>query len=103
LAWHLAPFEAAWLMTLILATGSVLLTTVGQAVWQHGGVIFWCLLTLLIEFCHHHRPRRVGTAWQGFACGMMLACRLSSVALMVPLAVWVLLRSPRRALALGFC
>jgi hypothetical protein len=100
---HLAPLIPAWMTTLILAVGSVMFTTVGQALWQHGGVIFWSLLALLVEFRCHGRPRLTGTIVQGVTFGMMLACRLSSVVFIVPFAVWVLLRSPARALALGLC
>lgn len=101
LALHLAPLNPAWIAALILGTGSVLFTTVGQALWQHDGVIFWSLLALLVEFRCHGRPKLAGTLLQGFAFAMMLACRLSSAVLMVPFVVWVLLRSPARALALS--
>ena len=101
LALHMAPPGPAWMTTLILGTGSVMFTTVGQALWQHGGVIFWSLLALLIEFRCHDRPRLANTGVQSLAIGMLLACRLSSVALVVPFVLWVLIRSPKRALALA--
>jgi hypothetical protein len=100
LALHLAPLKPAWMATWMLATGSVMFTTVGQALWQHGGVIFWTLLAVLVEFRCEGQPGRTGTLVQGVACGMMLACRLSSVVLIIPFAVWVLLRAPVRAFAL---
>jgi hypothetical protein len=101
LALHLAPASPAWIATWILGTGSVLFTTVGQALWQHGGVMLWCLCALWIEFRGSERPVMWGGMVQGFAFAMMLACRLSSVVMIVPFFVWVLLRSPARALALG--
>jgi hypothetical protein len=101
LALHLAPPWPAWLSTLILGTGSVMFTTVGQALWQHDGVIFWSLLALLIEFRNHDRPHLAATCVQGLTIGMMLACRLSSVAFIVPFIFWIFLRSPGRALTLA--
>jgi hypothetical protein len=100
LALHFASPKPAWVATLILGTGSVMFTTVGQALWQHGGVIFWSLLALLIEFRCHDRPGLAGSCLQGLAIAMMLACRLSSVVFTVPFVLWVLVRSPWRALAL---
>jgi len=101
LALHLAPAKPAWMATLILGTGSAMFTTVGQALWQHGGVIFWALLALLVEFRYRGQPRLTGNLVQGLAFGMMLACRLSAVVFIVPFAVWVLFRAPARALALA--
>jgi hypothetical protein len=101
LALHLAPLGPAWMTTLILATGSVMFTTVGQALWQHGGVIFWSLLALVVEFRQPGQPRLTGTITQGLALGMMLACRLSAAVLIVPFLVWIFRRAPARALALG--
>jgi hypothetical protein len=100
LALHVAPPKPAWVATCVLGTGSVMFTTVGQALWQHGGVIFWSLLALLVEFRCHDRPRLAATCGQGVAIAMMLACRLSSVVFVIPFLLWVLLRSPGRALAL---
>src|SRR5262249_20985778 len=101
LALQLAPFNPAWMTALMLGTGSVMFTTIGPALWQHGGVIFWSLLVLLTEFRSHERPRLSDILLQGFAFAMMLACRLSSVIFILPFTVWVLFRSPARALALG--
>jgi hypothetical protein len=96
-ALRLAGPLPALLTTLLLASGSVMFSTVGQALWQHGGVIFWSLAVLLVEFHTHGRPGWRGAAVQGGACGMMAACRLSSALFIVPFGVWVLLRQPRRA------
>ncbi len=101
-ALHVADARSAGLMTLILATGSGLCSTVGQALWQHGGVLFWMLLTLLIEFCTWRHPRLPTTLLQGVALAMMFACRLSSALLIAPFGVWLLLRAPRRAVVVGF-
>lgn len=81
---------------LLLAVGSAMNTTIGQALWQHGGVVFWSLLLLLVEAEFEDRPW--ACAVQGLAAGMMLACRLSSALLLVPFGAWLLARSPRRAL-----
>jgi hypothetical protein len=101
LALHLAPPRPAWALTAILATGSVFSTTVSQLLWQHGGVIFWSLFALLLEFRRASRPFRGATLLQGAACAMMAACRLSSAVFVVPFGAWVLLRAPRRAVLLG--
>jgi hypothetical protein len=102
IALHLAGARPAWVTTLLLATGSAMFTTVGQALWQHGGVIFWSLTALLVEFRRDAgRGGSWGTALQGLACGSMLACRLSSALFVLAFGTWVLLRAPRRALALA--
>jgi hypothetical protein len=98
---HLAPPRPAWVLTAILATGSALYSTVGQALWQHGGVLAWSLLALLVEFRRETRPSAAATLLQGLACGMMLACRLSSALFVVPFGLWLLVRSPARALAVA--
>src|SRR5262249_8369143 len=91
IALHLAAPRPALAASLLLAVGSVMFTTIGQALWQHGGVIFWGLLALWLEFRQAQRPSRWGTATQGLACAMMIACRLSAVLFVIPFAVWVLL------------
>jgi hypothetical protein len=101
LALHLVEPAPAAAMTALLGAGSAIYTTVGQGLWQHGGVVFWSLVILLAEFRHDRRPGR-WTAWvQGAACAMMLACRLSAVAVVVPLGLWLLARAPRRAFAVA--
>ena len=79
-----------------MATGSVLFSTVSQALWQHGGSIFWMLSVLLVEFETARRPPLGASLLQGFALGMMIPCRLTSVLFVVPFGVWVLVRSPKR-------
>jgi hypothetical protein len=101
IALHLAPPSAAWLVALLLASGSALFSTVGQGLWQHGGVIFWSLVLLLAEFRCGDRPSHGWTMVGGLACGMMLACRLSAALIILPYGAWALLRSPRRALAVA--
>lgn len=101
LALHLSDARSAALMTLLLATGSGLCTTMAQALWQHGGVIFWMLAALLIEFRCGQRPRPSGILLQGLALAMMLACRLASALLIAAFGLWLLLRAPRRALLVG--
>jgi hypothetical protein len=101
LALHLADARAAAWMTLLLAIGSGLCSTVGQALWQHGGVLFWMLLALLIEFRTWQRPTWTATLLQGVALAMMFACRLPSAVLIAVFGIWLLFRSPRRAMLVG--
>lgn len=101
LAWHVAPPLSALVATILLATGSVMYSTVGQALWQHGGVIFWTEVLLLIEFRTWRRASWRATAAQGVALAMMLACRLSAVVVVSTFGFWVLVRSPRRAVTLA--
>jgi hypothetical protein len=101
LALHVADARSAWLTTLLLAVGSALCTTVGQALWQHGGVVFWLLLALLIEFRTWRRPGAASVLLQGVAVAMMFACRMSSALLILPFGWWMLRRQPRRALLVG--
>jgi hypothetical protein len=97
----LEKWTAALVTTLILASGSTMFSIAGQALWQQGGVAFWSLVLLLVEFRSWKRPTPVSVLLQGLACGMLLACRLSTVPLLAAFGVWVLLRSPKRALLVG--
>ncbi len=101
LALHLTKPTPALVSTLLLAVGSALFSTCGQALWQQGGVIFWMLVVLFLEFRRSVRPVRGGTWLQGVACAMMLACRLSASLLVVSFGAWVLVREPRRAVRVG--
>jgi hypothetical protein len=118
LALHLVEAAPAWVMTAILATGSVFYSTIGQLLWQHGGVVFWGLLALWLEFRQARRPcsrcgllsgqepaaraRALGwTFLEGVALGMLPACRLSGFLFVLLFGLWVLVRSPRRGLVLG--
>jgi hypothetical protein len=101
LALHLADPLPAAVATLFLATGSVLFSTVSQGLWQHDGTIFWALVVLLVEFRRTERPIAGGTWIQGIAFGMMLACRMSAGLFALAFGLWVLVRSPRRAVAIG--
>jgi hypothetical protein len=101
LALHRVCPGPALVMTALLATGSALYSTVGQALWQHGGVIFFSLAALLLEFRQARRPAAALTVLQGGACALMLACRLSSGLFVLALGVWVLVRAPRRAVLLA--
>jgi hypothetical protein len=98
LARHLADAKASLIATALLAVGSALCSTVAQALWQHGGVIFWLLLALLVEFRIWRRPSIAGSVLQGVALAMMFATRLSSALLILPFACWLTCRSPRRGL-----
>ncbi len=89
----LVPPIPALVTTWILAVSSGLFSTVGQNLWQHDGVILGSLLVLLLEF---RGTGRRSTLVQGLICGMMPACRVIAVAFLVPMGIWVVLRSPRR-------
>ncbi len=98
---HLADPTTSWIATIMVAFGSTMWTTVGQSLWQHGGLVFWSLLFLLIEF-HSARRRSSASAFgQGFCWAMMLSCRLSAAIMIVPLAIWILLRDPKRTLVIA--
>jgi hypothetical protein len=101
LALHRVAPGPAWAMTALLATGSAIYSTVGQALWQHGGVILWGLAALLLEFRQARQRSVPATVCQGAACALMIATRLSSGLFVLPFGLWVLSRSPRRALLLG--
>jgi hypothetical protein len=96
IALHVVDPAPAAIMTLILATGSVVYTTIGQGLWQHGGVILWGLLVFLLELDTSDRIRLSALAAQGFACAMMLACRPTAGTFAVSFTLWLSLRSPRR-------
>jgi hypothetical protein len=91
----------ALVTTLMLATGSAVLTTVGLGLWQHGGVAFWLLAALLIEFISNGHPSRWVVVLQSVALAQMLACRPTAALLVGMFGLWVLARQPRRAVALG--
>jgi hypothetical protein len=101
LALHRVGPAPAWVMTALLATGSVMYSTVGQALWQHGGVILGSLAVLLLEFRQARRASVPATLGQGVACAFLIACRLSSGLFVMALGLWVLARAPRRAVLLG--
>lgn len=100
-ALHVVPFKPAALMALFLAVGSAMFSTIGQGLWQHGGIILGSLLILLVEFRRQKQPKMADLWIQGFTCAIMLACRLSAVLFLVPFLVWVSLRSPRRAIGIA--
>jgi hypothetical protein len=103
LALHLVPPASALTSTAIVAVGSALFSTVGQGLWQHGGIIVWSLTVLLVEIRGQVReqPFGPGTLLQGVACGMMPACRLTAAVFLLPFCLWVFARAPRRALAIA--
>jgi hypothetical protein len=97
---HLTDAFAAFVMTAMLATGSVFFTTYSHLFWQQSGVVFWMLIVLLTEFRGAGQPggpdlwRRALV--QGIASGLMLGCRTSAVTFLIPFGVWVLVRDWRR-------
>ncbi len=92
---------AAGMVTLFLATGSGVFTTVGLGMWQHGGVLTSLLVVLLVEFSARSSADWRGLLVQGFALGQMPACRPTAGLLVALFCLWVLVRSPRRGLLLG--
>jgi hypothetical protein len=103
IALHLAPPAVALTATALFAIASAQFSTVGQGLWQQGGVIFWSVVVLLVEFRGEGRPARsrLSTLLQGMACGMMPACRLTAAVFLVPFGLWVFARAPRRAVAIA--
>jgi hypothetical protein len=101
LARHLAPAGPAAFATACLTVGSAVFSTLAQGLWQQGGVVFWSLFVLLLEFHGAKRPWE-GWCWlQGLGCALMLACRPSAVLFIVPFGLWVLRRHPARGLLLA--
>ena len=88
---------AAAVLTVFLAVGSGLYTTVGLGLWQHGGIAFWLLAALLVELRSSGRPSRWGTLVQGIALAAMLMCRPTAALCVVGIGTWILLRCPKRA------
>jgi hypothetical protein len=101
IALHLATPEGAWITTMLLATGSAMFSTVGQGLWQHGGVIVWGLAALLVEFHTWKQPTLQGALFKGLCCAMMVACRLASVTFIAPFFFWQVVRSPRVAVGVA--
>lgn len=93
----LGSAPAAAISTCLLAVSSSLYTTVGLGLWQHGGVVFWGLLALLVEFSSGGMPSRRGSILQGMACAAMLTCRPTAALGVVGLGGWIFFRSPKRA------
>lgn len=73
---HVAAPAPVGIVTVLLAVGSVMFSTVAQALWQHGGVILGMLTILLVEFRCSSRPFRGGPIVQGIAAALMVACGL---------------------------
>jgi hypothetical protein len=100
--------KTAAAVAFLLASGSVMTSTVGHALWQHGGVIFWSLLFLLLEFQAAAKNAGGRSVLQGVCLGMTLTCRPSAVIIIVVGTAWIALRSRQRGLlvmlgaALGF-
>ncbi len=97
----LAPARASWVASAVLALNSGMFSTVGMALWQHGGIILWTAVAVFIEFLGMGKPTRKGTVMQGVCCGMLVSCRLTSATVLIPFGLWVLLRNPKRTILLG--
>jgi hypothetical protein len=100
IALHLGSPAGALAITGLLATGSVFASTLGMLVWQQGGIVFWMLLALTVEFRTDGRPGWRGLLLQALACGWILACRPSAVTFLVPFGLWVMARDWHRGLLL---
>lgn len=103
LALHIVEVRAALTTTWLLAIGSVMFSTVGQALWQHGGVILWTEVLLLVEFRCWRQANWKVAALEGAACAMMLACRLSAGLIVATFGAWLFVRAPRRTLTFAAC
>ena len=94
----LGSAQASAVATLLLAVSSGIYTTVGLGLWQHGGIVFWTLVALLVEFASAGSPSRMGSVIQGIACGALLMCRPTAALGVAGLGTWIFIRSRRRAL-----
>jgi hypothetical protein len=100
--------KTATVITFLLASGSVMTSTVGHALWQHGGVIFWSLLFFFLELQYSDRRAARVAVIQGVCLGMTLACRPSAGLIVAVATAWIGWRSRQRGLlvmlgaALGF-
>lgn len=97
IALHLLPAAPALALTALLACGSSVFSSAGQDLGQHGGVLFWTLLILLIELRQSVRPTPAGALLQGAACGFSLTCRFSAGIFLFCFGVWLACRDFRRA------
>lgn len=99
IALSLSSPRAATASTMLLATGSVLLSTVGQGLWSHDGVLLFLLLALYLILC---RPLNYRSAVViGLCLSLMFASRVASAVLIAPLGLWFLFRAPRFAVLAG--
>ena len=103
IALHLVRPAPAIAATFLFGVASPIFSVIGQALWQHGGVVLWSLIALFIECRSVYRLTYTGLITQGIACSMVIACRLASAVWLIPFIVWVLLRSPRRAVMITAC
>ncbi|MDB5312143.1 MAG: hypothetical protein JWO38_6345 [Gemmataceae bacterium] len=97
-ALHIGRPGAAFVTAGLLATGSVVVTTLTQLMWQQTGVAFWMLVVVLVELQSAGRPGWVGAGVQALACSLMLACRPSAVTFLIPFGLWVVARDRKRGL-----
>lgn len=97
---RIGPPSAAVATTVLLATGSVFLSTLSRMHWHQTGVVFCIALVLCVELRSAGKPGWCGTILQAWACGEMLACRPSAVTFLIPFGLWILARDRRRGLLL---
>jgi hypothetical protein len=100
IALHMVSPGAALLAAYLLGLGSTMFSTNALGLWQHGGVVLWSLVILLIEFRQPASGWR-GTLVQAICCALLLMCRLSSGVFILLLGIWILVRDPKRAITLG--
>ncbi|CAN5340092.1 hypothetical protein BH11PLA2_BH11PLA2_37270 [soil metagenome] len=95
-----SPVTAA-VTTLLLATGSVFLSTLGQILWHQDGVILAIFVVLHIELRKRGVVTRGGTIIQALALAMAIACRPTSGLFAATFVLWVLARDRKRGVLLA--
>jgi hypothetical protein len=98
-ALRLGDPTAAFVATAILATASGMFSTISMGLWQHGGVIVWSMLVLLVEFLPASMRTWRGLIVQGVCCSLIITCRLTSISILLAFFAWIFWRDRRRALA----
>ena len=99
LALHRVGPGPAWVMTALLATGSVIYSTVGQALWQHGSGELLIALSLLLVVPGERAPAsRMRTALLGAVCVFMAANRPPDALIAGAIVLFIVWSRKRRAL-----
>lgn len=101
IALSLGSRASAVVATVWLATGSALFSTIGQGLWSHDGVLLFFLIAFYLLV---RRPPVSDLAFGltfGLCLSLMFASRVTSAVLILPLGVWLLTQSRRRAVIAG--
>jgi len=91
----LASAPVALWLTLFVGAGSGLAATVGQGLWSHTAVTAALMLSLAGYFLFFASRPLWGAILVGAGWGWMFASRLTSAALIGPMALWLLWKHPR--------